>query len=315
MTGSVVLFGSRSTQSVVCFNALRELGVLIPLVIAGAEDPGADDWRLSLAKAAIDAGYRKGKDLLVLQNPHASEVVERVRGAGADVILSVQWRRILRDPLYGLSKRGLVNLHNAPLPLLRGCDPFSWAIHDGLQNMGVTLHEIVDDGIDSGPILAQRLWPISDRATAWSLYNESLKQADLLLRDSIADILAGRALRQPQPSRFVSYHPMRQFRFNDLGIDWELPAATLSAATRARIFPPFQLPFFEYRNHRIEIIECHAVQVSAEVGQVIETNPLRIAAGRGSIEFGRLRLDTRETAASELAQEIGLKSGHNVRTN
>jgi methionyl-tRNA formyltransferase len=160
---SVVLLGSRSTQSVIGLKVLTDLGISVPLVITGNEDPGTDDWRLSLAKAAREARYSDSKDLLILRDPHQTEVVKQIERLNVDLILSLQWRRILRKELRGIARQGIVNLHNAPLPLLRGCDPFSWAIHDGLERMGITLHQVIDDGVDSGPILAQRFWPISSK--------------------------------------------------------------------------------------------------------------------------------------------------------
>src|SRR5256886_10995870 len=100
---SVVLFGSRSTQSVIGLKVLRELGISVPLVITGDEDPGVDDWRSSLGKAARDAGYRDGKNLLILRDPHSAEVFRQIEDLHADLILSLQWRRILRKELRGIA--------------------------------------------------------------------------------------------------------------------------------------------------------------------------------------------------------------------
>jgi methionyl-tRNA formyltransferase len=75
---------------------------------------------------------------------HQPEILNRIEAAESDLILSLQWRRILRPVAIKLARYGVANLHNALLPLLRGCGPFSWAIHDGLECMGVTLHQVVD---------------------------------------------------------------------------------------------------------------------------------------------------------------------------
>lgn len=307
--GSVVLIGSRSTVAVAGFKILQELGISVPLVISGDEDPGADDWRLSLAKAARDAGYNDGKNLLVLRDPHQPEVLRQIRRLDVDLILSLQWRRILRQSLRPIAPQGIVNLHNAPLPLLRGCDPFSWAIHDGLETMGVTLHQVIDDGVDTGPILAQRLWPISEKSTAWQLYCESLSEAELLMRDGLKAIAAGKVEAQPQAARYASYHPLRQFRFSDLEVDWRLPAVTLSAQLRARIFPPFQLPYFCWQQKRLEILQCHAVEGNATVGEVVDTAPLRVAARRGAIQITKVRLNGEDMSDAALVQLLGLKIG------
>jgi methionyl-tRNA formyltransferase len=308
---SVVLIGSRSTVSVTGFKMLREFGIGVPLVISGDEDPGADDWRLSLAKAARNEGYVDGDNLFVLHNPHQPEILERIRAAKADLILSLQWRRILRPALCKLAQNGAVNLHNAPLPLLRGCDPFSWAIHDGLQWMGVTLHQ-VDQGVDTGPILAQRLWPITEKSTAWQLYLESLSESELLMRDALKDTVSGKLQPHEQASRYASYHPIQQFRFGDLEVDWNLPSTALSASLRARIFPPFQLPFFHWREQQIGILECCAMPGKGRPGEIIGLDPLRIASQRGSIEIDAVRVNGKEIRGAAVSNLLVFKSGESV---
>ena len=307
--GGVILIGSRATVAVLGFRMLRESGIHIPLVISGTEDPGTDDWRLSLVKAARDAGYRDGENLLVVGNPHRDETLERIRAAGADLILSLQWRRILRPPLLGIPRLGVVNLHNAPLPMLRGCDPFSWAIHDGLERMGVSLHQVIDEGVDSGPVLAQRFWPITATSTSWSLYMEAQRESELLMGESLPDILAARLTPRVQEPCHASYHPMGQFRFRDLEADWKLPAVTLSAALRSRIFVPFQVPFFSCRGERIEILGCRAVEGRGVPAAVAAVEPLRIGTKSGLLELIEVRVDGRAMSGPDFATKAGLRPG------
>jgi methionyl-tRNA formyltransferase len=305
---SIVLFGSRSTASVIGFKVLRELGFSLPLVITGNEDPGIDDWRLSLGAAARAAGFEQDENLMVIRDPHRPETLERIRSANADLILSLQWRRILRPSLCACARLGALNIHNAPLPLLRGCDPFSWAIHDGLQQMGVTLHQ-VDEGVDSGAIMAQRLWKIAPTATAWSLYQESLTETDAILRDSLPDVVAGKLKPVPQDHRYASYHPLDQFHFGELEVDWTLPATTLSAFVRSRIFPPFQLPFFRAGNTKVEILGCDVVGGRGKPGVVVDLAPLRITAKTGAIEIISARLKKQELAGADIARALKLETG------
>lgn len=305
----VVLIGSRSTISVAGFHLLRELGCDLPLVITGDEDPGTDDWRLSLAKAARDAGHRDGASLCVVRDPHTPDMLERIRKSAPDVILSLQWRRILKPSLLQIPSRHVVNLHNAPLPLLRGCDPFSWAIHDGLQMMGVSLHIVPDAGVDSGPVVAQRLWPITKTSTAWSLYQESLPQAEQLLRDALPGILEGTATPEPQDPRYSTYHPIGQFAFGELEARWTFPAIVVSGALRSRIFPPFQLPFFTIRGTKVEILACEASYGRGKPGTVLNCDPLLIATRPGAIQIHRVRVQGVEHSGPDFARDFKLKPG------
>ena len=84
-----------------------------------------------------------------------ADVCAAVAAVGADLVISVQCARIIREPLIRVPRRGVVNVHNSPLPLLRGCDPFAWAIHDGLRMHGVSLHDVPDAGVDNGAVYDQ----------------------------------------------------------------------------------------------------------------------------------------------------------------
>merc|ERR1719409_665539 len=138
--------GSMAARGLALLKSLP--GIEVPLVIADAADPGVDSWRLSLVKAARSLGYTIGENLVQPKFPHSRAVLEKLGELKPTLIISLQCRKIMRMPFIKTANV-VVNCHNAPLPLLRGCDPFAWAIHDGLRQMGVTLHQVLDEGIDN----------------------------------------------------------------------------------------------------------------------------------------------------------------------
>lgn len=82
---------------------------------------------------------------------------------GYDVVVSVLYNRIIgRSLIEGCGR--IVNFHPGRLPQYRGVRPVNWALRNGDRVHGVTIHEI-EEGIDSGPIVAQALfsiWPETD---------------------------------------------------------------------------------------------------------------------------------------------------------
>ncbi len=283
MADAVVI--GNGTAAVRALRVLRECGISVPLVVADPRDTGADTWRESLVRAAREAGYLPGVSLLQPKNPNSPDVVERLLGLSPRVIFSVQCAAVLRPPLVSGERWWVVNWHSAPLPLLRGCDPFAWALLDGLTTMGVTLHLIEDEGIDSGPIVAQALWPVREDSTAWDLYGESLVQGEELLRSAAASIMERRLTPAPQEAQFSSYHPPGQIDFTDTGIRWSMPAKALSAWIRARIFPPLQMPWLTLRGERAEVRRCRVTRGRGPAGTVLSRSPLVVAAGTGAIEL------------------------------
>jgi methionyl-tRNA formyltransferase len=308
---SVVLIGN-GTAAVRVLHALRDVGCEVPLVLADPGDRGKDTWRESLVRHARELGYQDGATLLQPDNPNDPLICQRVAEVNADLLLSVQCRRLLAPPLVTIPKRGAVNLHHAPLPLLRGCDPFAWAIHDGLLFMGVTLHRVEAVGVDDGPIYATRRWPIRDDTTAWDLYQRALEEDVALAQESLPAIASGNLAAVPQDPRYVTYHPKGQFPFEDLEVRWTQPARALSAWIRARIFPPLQVPYFQFRGVRIEVLRCRATVGRAPAGHVLRTAPLEIAAADGAIELIEVRWNGQTLSGAEWAHTVELAPGHSL---
>lgn len=280
----------------------------VPLVIADSHDDGRDSWRESLVGAAKCLGFIQGKTLLQPSNPNSEDTLRAIKNVAPDIILSLQCPHIIRKDLFSIPPAGTYNLHNAPLPLLRGCDPFSWAIHDGLQTMGVTLHQILDEGIDNGPIVAQRLWEISNDQTAWDLYLKALDEAVILLKKSFSSQLPKPI---PQQAEWSTYHPMLQFDFSTTLIEWNTVADTLSAWIRSRVFPPIQLPKFTFgKTSFAEILSCKKVNsTQKKPGRVDSIYPLVISAKWGGIHLIKVKYEGEEFSGEKFAERVGLTVG------
>lgn len=87
-----------------------------------------------------------------------------------DLVVSVLYDKIIGNSLID-STRHIINCHPGRLPAYRGVRPVNWALHNGDELAGVTIH-VIDEGIDSGPILAEALftiWPdIDEVADVWA---------------------------------------------------------------------------------------------------------------------------------------------------
>jgi methionyl-tRNA formyltransferase len=164
------------------------------------------------------------------------ETLERIRACGADVGLSVLFGHILRRQLLDALPLGCLNLHPGYLPYNRGAYPNVWSIVEGTP-AGATLHH-VDEGIDTGDIVAQRRIEVAPEDTGESLYRR-LEEACLdLFRETWPLVRSGRAPRVPQRGE-GTFHRVRDVERID-AIDPARPyrAGELVDILRARTFPP-----------------------------------------------------------------------------
>lgn len=127
---------------------------------------------------------------------HAPEVLERVRGFGSDLGISIG-APVLRRSLFGIPPLGTINLHCAKLPDFRGAPPGFWELWTGATQIGATIHWM-DEGLDTGPIVCQATAPIYPRDTLARVEARATELGVLMLRKALSAIAAGEAPRVEQ---------------------------------------------------------------------------------------------------------------------
>lgn len=154
----------------------------------------------------------------------AAEAGVPVRGIGEltapvdAVAVAVGYPQILPGGVLALFGRGAMNLHLAPLPWYRGAlTSLSFAVLRGEREFGVTLH-LMDEGIDTGPILARRDFPLPDDRTVADLLPLLLDEAHELLRTALPDALAGRTRPVPQ-AEWPGYERARSVLYTRRALD------------------------------------------------------------------------------------------------
>ena len=89
-----------------------------------------------------------------LPRPNGPEGLAALAGEAPDLVISVRYRRILKNAAIAIPRHGVINLHSGILPDYRGVMATFWAMLAGEPEIGTTLHRIVDAGIDTGPVIA-----------------------------------------------------------------------------------------------------------------------------------------------------------------
>jgi methionyl-tRNA formyltransferase len=97
-----------------------------------------------------------------------------------DVIITLM-HQIVKGELLGIAKKGIINIHPGLLPQFRGIQPYFWALSEGAQMTGASLHFIEDEGVDTGALLAQIAFPIPEKTSVSLLYYLTARAAGELL--------------------------------------------------------------------------------------------------------------------------------------
>jgi len=94
--------------------------------------------------------------LPALSSPNSPQGLRVLAELVPDLIISIRYRRILREGAIAVPRLGVINLHSGILPDYRGVMATFWAMLAGEKDIGTTLHWIVDSGIDTGPVIGIR---------------------------------------------------------------------------------------------------------------------------------------------------------------
>jgi methionyl-tRNA formyltransferase len=104
-----------------------------------------------------------------------------------------------------LPRLGSLNVHPSLLPANRGPVPLFWTFREGHRATGATIH-LLDEGMDSGDILAQQVIEIEDAMGYEQLEQRCATVGATLLAQAVWDLYEGRAKPRPQDETRSSYH-------------------------------------------------------------------------------------------------------------
>jgi methionyl-tRNA formyltransferase len=115
----------------------------------------------------------------------------RIEGYGAELFVSMSFDQIFGRRLIELPPKGVINCHAGALPFYRGRNVLNWALINGQSHFGVTIHFIVDEGIDTGPIILQDLVDIGPDEGYGDLLQKAYMQCAKTLHLALLKISEG----------------------------------------------------------------------------------------------------------------------------
>ena len=166
--------------------AAGEIAAEVALVVSDVADAGI--LGQAQARQLPAAFIPPGKFRTKLDEEAERAYVQRLMDAQVDLVVLAGFMRILKGDFLRAFAQRVVNIHPSLLPAFPGLEAWKQAIAHGVKVTGCTVH-FVDQGIDSGAILAQETVPVRDDDTAASLH-ERIQQAERRLYPQVIGALA-----------------------------------------------------------------------------------------------------------------------------
>jgi methionyl-tRNA formyltransferase len=232
-----------------------------------------------------------------------------------ELIIVVSYGQILPGWLLELPEHGAINVHGSLLPRYRGAAPIQRAIIQGETRTGITTM-LMDEGLDTGPMLLQRATEIDPNETAGELHDRlAVIGADLLL-DTLHRLQQGSLIIKPQDHEQATLAP--KISKDQAWIDWSLGAGRIHNLVRA--FNPAPVAFSRIRHADLKIwktlpwaggeAECFPEIQPGEI-RIARKNRLLVGCGDGlPLELLEASQPSRRRiTGAELVNGLKLQSG------
>lgn len=146
------------------------------------------------AAAGLAKADERGIETLIIERrgrtreEHDRETVAALKARNVDLVCLAGYMRILSREFLDAFRGRILNIHPSLLPSFPGLDAQKQALEHGVKFAGCTVH-LVDETLDGGPIVAQRVVPVRDDDTVETLSARILDEEHKLYPEAVALVL------------------------------------------------------------------------------------------------------------------------------
>jgi methionyl-tRNA formyltransferase len=184
----------------------------------------------------LKEGERNGIPSFSLENVNLIESLAFLDSFKVDLFVSMSFNQIFRSAFLSIAPLGVLNCHAGKLPFYRGRNILNWALINGEDEFGITVHQ-VDEGIDTGDIITQKTFPIEIDDNYGSLLKVAHRECAPLLIEAIHLMRLGtsKPVRQREISLYGTYFTQRIA--GDERINWNQSSRNVHNFIRALSSP------------------------------------------------------------------------------
>ncbi len=214
---------------------------------------------------------------------NAPEVLDDLREHRPDLMVVADFGQLLKRRVLGLPAKGCINVHGSLLPRWRGAAPVARAVMSGDEETGVSTM-LLDEGMDTGPILLQRRTPIGEKETAEEVEARLADMGAELAVESVQGLLEGTLHPRPQPAEGTIAPKLTR---DEGWVDWTQDTWTIHNLVRGT--QPWPGAWTEFNGRRVKLLRSRPTELpraDEASGSVLPAkNRLLVATGDGVLEF------------------------------
>lgn len=228
---------------------------------------------------------KAGIRILQPQSVKDENFISELKSFNPSAIVLVAYGQILPAAIIDLPKRGCINIHASLLPAYRGAAPVNWAIINGEKKTGITIM-LMDEGMDTGPVLLQDEIEIRESDTTGTLYLKLSEIGADLLISLLNDLEGGNVTPHAQTGE-VSYAPV--LKKTDGLLNWSRSAKDICNFIRG--MNPWPGAYSYIEGERIKLLSARPTDDNGPEGVIkkISKDELIVSAGNGAVSILELQ--------------------------
>ena len=244
--------------------------------------------------------FAEAQGLRVLQPGSLQGAVAQAEFARlkTDAAVVAAYGKLLPRAVLNAPRLGCLNIHPSLLPKHRGASPVATAILQGDETTGVTVM-LLDEGLDTGPLLAQATTPIGSEEGTPALTRRLFDMGADLLVKALSELNAGQIEPQPQDGSEATLS--KRLSREDGHIGWKVSADDI--ARKVRAYHPWPGTFTAWGDKTVKLLEATATARIAgdtrKPGTVtVADGQIEVSTGYGSLTVTRLQLEGRKAVSA-----------------
>jgi methionyl-tRNA formyltransferase len=217
---------------------------------------------------------------------------DKIKEFKPDAIIVIAYSQIIPEKILLIPKYGCINIHGSLLPKYRGASCIQAPILNGDKETGITIMKM-DKGLDTGPILKQKILNISEEETSESLSHKLSLLGSEILIPVLLEYFEGKIIIKNQDEKKASY--VKIIKKNDGRINWLKSNFEIERLIRAMLPWPvahsliandefIQLKIFKAENLVIDKCDLKSGQI------FLHNNNLAVKCGKDALIIKKLQL-------------------------
>jgi len=233
---------------------------------------------------------RLDSDFFVSNTLNSKEIIEILQSANIDIGVSVNWLTVVGKEAIESCGQGILNAHCGDLPRYRGNACANWALINGEEKVGLSIHFMEPNELDSGDIVIKSFMEIYEETIIGEIYNWLDMQVPDMFLEAVNGLEAGSIIPVQQdkdPQKSLRCYPRKP---NDSRINWNNNAVIIDRIIRASS-EPFAGAYTFLKGQKIIVwrskvgkLPCPSCFIPGQIlWQNLETGEIAVGSGGNSV--------------------------------